>query len=116
MDFQLNNNVSGGSTATTTSVFSIHRGRGDQIGGSGVVSTVYGQVRVPEGTTDGNIVGLCLGADHDTGLCRTGSNKLGISRNNAISLEVSSAVRVAGELTLMRPPCLLSPYDAADKT
>ena len=101
MDFQLNNNVSGGSTATTTSVFSIHRGRGDQIGGNGDVSTVYGQVRVPEGTTDGNIVGLCLGTDHDTGLCRTGSNKLGISSNNAISLEVGSAVRVAGELNLM---------------
>ena len=100
MDFQLNENVSSGSQPTLTSAFSIHRGRASQLDGSG--NTVYNQVRIPTGASDGSVIGLAFTNDIDTGIVRTGGNSLGISCGNNLTFETSAAhgTRVSGELNL----------------
>ena len=101
MDFQLHENVSSGSQPTLTSGFSIHRGRASQLDGSG--NTVYSQVRIPDGASDGSVIGLAFTNDIDTGIVRTGGNALGISCGNNLRLETSAAhgTKIEGELNLI---------------
>ena len=100
MDFQLHENVSSGSQPTLTTGFSIHRGRASQLESSG--NTVYSQVRIPTGNSDGSVAGLAFTNDIDTGIVRAGGNQLGIACNNVLSAKFANgAVQVMGELNLI---------------
>ena len=98
--FELEHNATAGTTVDTTPAFGIFRGKASSLGGSG--TTVYNQVRIPVGKSDGSLSGFVFSNDTDTGICRPGGNQFGIACGGNLSAKFSSgAIQVMGELNLI---------------
>ena len=98
--FELEHNAVAGTVVDTTPAFGIFRGKASSLGGSG--NTVYNQVRIPVGASDGSMVGLAFSNDLDTGLCRVGANSMAIACGGVQSLKVhQTSITVRGELNLI---------------
>ena len=99
-EFELEHNAVAGTVVDTTPVFTLVRGKASSLGGSG--NTVYNQVRIPVGASDGSMVGLAFSNDLDTGLCRVGANSMAIACGGVQSLKVhQTSITVRGELNLI---------------
>ena len=98
--FELEHNAVSGTTVDTTPAFGIFRGKASSLGGSG--TTVYNQVRIPVGASDGSMAGLVFSNDLDTGLCRVSSNSMAIVCGGVHSAKFhNTSLTVRGELNLI---------------
>lgn len=98
--FELEHNAVSGTQVDTTPAFGILRGKASSLGGSG--DTIYNQVHIPVGASDGSMAGLVFSNDTDTGFCRTGGNQLGIACGGNLSAKFSTgSIQVMGELNLI---------------